>query len=122
MNANQIIRDNWDSSSYDELAKLTGLTSEAVRKRGRTMGLPPKKINSQNRPLTPEQAVARDVTLNALGEKVKLSKSKERVLQEQVADLSGQLEAMRVVGNENSYTIPKPKGKTDWAVSAVAVL
>ena len=48
MNTNQIIRDNWDGSSYDELSKLTGLTVEAVRKRGSRMGLPPKKVNAQN--------------------------------------------------------------------------
>ena len=122
MNANQIIRENWDSSSYGELCKLTGLTVEAVRKRGWRMGLPRKVVNAQNRTLSPEQEVARDVTVTALGAKVKLAKSKQQVLQEQVADLSGQLEAMRVVGNENSYTIPKPKGKTDSAVTAVAVL
>jgi len=122
MDINKTIRENWDSMSYQDIAKLTNLTSEAVRKRGRRMGLEPKVINASNRKLTPEQEVARDVTVSALGAKVKLAKSKQQVLQEQVADLSGQLEAMRVVGNENSYTIPNPKGRIESSATAVAVL
>ncbi len=34
--------------SYDEIADIVGLKPDAVRKRYRKLGLPPKKVNSQN--------------------------------------------------------------------------
>ncbi len=121
MDINKIIRENWDKMDYTQLAKLTGLTAEAVRSRGRYMELPPKKVNAQNRSLTPEQEVAKDVTVSALSRRIKMSKSKEQVLHEQVADLSTQLEAMKVVGTENSYRIPAIKKSKNGQATAVAV-
>jgi hypothetical protein len=48
MNVNDIIRQNWETMDYGQIAQLTKLTADAVRKRGRRMGLEPKKINAQN--------------------------------------------------------------------------
>jgi len=111
----------WGKQSYAEIAKVCHTTAETVRKTGRSHGLPAYKVNSQNRQLTPEQEVARDVTIHTMGSKIKMAKSKQQVLEEQVADLSGQLEAMKVVGTENSYEIPLA-GKLDTTVTGVAVL
>jgi len=111
----------WGKYSYVEIAKLCHSTPESVRKCGHKAGLPPYKVNAQNRTLTPEKEIERDVTISALGSKVKQTKAKYQILQEKVADLSGQLEAMKVVGDENSYTIPVVRGRYETTVTAVAV-
>ena len=121
MNTNEVIRKNWHLP-LGEIAKMVKSTVESVRKRGSRMGLPPHRTTVQNRTLTPEQEVARDVTVSALSNKIKMSKSKEQVLREQVADMAGQLEAMRVVGNDNSYSIPQKVENKDGSATAVAVL
>ena len=112
----------WGKYTYAEIAKLCHSSVESVRKCGRRAGLPPYKVNAQNRTLTPEKEIERDVTVQALGAKVKQNKVKYQILQEQVADLSGQLEAMKIVGSENTYEILPPKGNYETTVTGVAVL
>lgn len=120
MNINQLIREKWEVSSYDELAKLTGLSPEAVRARRRRLGLPVKAPKNSKLVLTPEKAIERDQKLTNLGGSVKLEKSKNKLLLERLEDLEGQLEAMKVVGDANSFTIPLSKRDTSSA-TAVAV-
>lgn len=115
------IRPLWGKMSYAEIAEKLFTTAESVRKTGRKHGLEPYRWNAQNRQLTPTQEVERDATVTALGRKVKMSTSKNQVLQEQLAIVRNQLEAFKIVGDSNSYTIAVPKKKEITSATAVAV-
>ena len=117
-----VIHKHWGKLSYAEIAKLTGQTADAIRKMGRRLGLPPIKVNAQNRDLTPEQEIGRDVTVQALGSKVKQTTAKYSILQDRVAELTAQIEAMKVVGDDNSYTLPDGKGQKSDGVTGVIML
>lgn len=106
---------------YGQIAKLTKLTAEAVRKRGRRMGLPPKVVNSTNRQLTPAQEIERDVKVGSLDKRLKKTDAKYQLMVDKAATLEAQLEALKVVGNENSYHIPKANKKDTSEATAVAV-
>jgi len=46
----QFIRDNWETKSYKELSEETGYSAEHIRKLGRKLSLPHKKMNKQALP------------------------------------------------------------------------
>lgn len=107
--------------SYEAIADIVGIKPDAVRKRYRKLGLPPKKVNSQNRPLTPEKEIERDVAVQSLTRKVKGTDAKYKLIQEHNATLRSQLEVLKVVGEKNYYTIPEKKSGEKNVVTAVAV-
>jgi len=119
MNINEKILENWNKMDYNQLAKLTGLNAEAVRKRGRRMGLPPKVVNAQNRQLTTEQEIERDVKVGSLDKRLKTTDSKYREMLKQNENLQAQIDAIKVVSDANTYTI---KAKSEGTQEATAVI
>lgn len=107
--------------SYDEIADIVGIKPDAVRSRYRRLGLPPKKVTSQNRTLSPEKEIERDVAVQSLTRKVKGTDAKYKLIQEQNEALRSQFEVLKVVGDKNHYEIPVRKGDTKNVVTAVAV-
>lgn len=120
MNVNQIIREHWGKMDYNQIASLVKLTAEAVRSRGRRMKLEPYKVNSQNRSLSTEQQVARDVKVGSLDKRLKTTDSKYQLMLKENERLQAQLDAVKVVSEANSYTIPKGKNE-ESVVTGVAV-
>lgn len=114
------IRPMWGKMSYAEIARLCKTTSESVRKTGRKAGLPPYKVNAQNQALTPVQEIARDAKVENLDRKYKQTDKKYDIVRQQLEEAQGQLEAMKVVSNANSYTIQVRESKGSSA-TAVAV-
>lgn len=115
------IRKHWGKLSYAEIGKLTGQSADAVRKMGRKDGLEPVKVNAQNRAMTPEQEIERDVKVGSLGRKLKVTDSKYQVMLERNEELQGLVDAIKVVDEANSFTIKKADPKVSTA-TAVAVL
>jgi hypothetical protein len=114
------ITPHWGKKTYAEIAKIVGTTAESVRKCGSKAGLPPYRVNSQNSPLTPEQAIAKDVKVGSLDKRLKSTDSKYKVMLQENEKLQAQLDAVKVVSEANSYTIPKGKNE-ESVVTAVAV-
>ena len=110
----------WGKMAYAEIADIVGSTVEAVRKTGRNAGLPPYKVNSQNRALTPEQEIEKDVKVGSLNRRLKSTDGKYQVMLKENESLQKQIDAIKVVSDINSYTIKTPSSGSD-EVTAVAV-
>ena len=116
----EVIRRNWNLP-YDQLGKLVGMTSDAVRKFGRRNGLPAHTVNAQNRTLTTEQEIARDVKVGSLDKRLKTTDDKYRLMLKENATLQAQIDAIKVVSDVNSYVInAKSSGTTEATAVAVA--
>lgn len=118
-NISKVIQDN-AHLSYEELAKKTGLNVDAVRKRYKRLGLPAKRLNQQNRPLTLGDEVVKDLTVRTYGAKLKQTDSKYKLLLEQNETLKAQLEAFKVLGDAHTHTI-KSGSKQRGGATAVAL-
>lgn len=116
----EVIREMWDTHSYQEIASAVKCSVEAVRKAGRRDGLPPRVVNSSNRTLSPEQEFARDSKVGSLDKRLKSADSKYKFVAKQNAELQAQIDAIKVVSDANSFTIPKRKNDKGSA-TAVAV-
>ncbi len=110
----------WGKKSYKEIGEIVGSTADAVRKYGRGKGLPPVKVNSQNRDLTPEQEIERDVKVGSLSKNLKKTDSKYRVMLQENEELQKQIDAIKVISDVNTYQITTKKSGTKEA-TAVAV-
>jgi hypothetical protein len=117
----ETIRKHWGKLPYAEIGKLTGQTADAVRKMGRADGLEPVKVNVQNRTLTPEQEIERDVKVGSLSKRLKGTDSKYQLMLEKNEELQSLVDAIKVVGDANSFTI-SPRKSESSEVTAVAVL
>jgi len=118
----EVIKSLWGKATYKEIGKITKQSEDAVRKMGRKAGLPPIKINKQNKKLSPEQEVQRDVVLQNLGKETKQTKKKYEVVADKLADAEAMIEAFKCVGSSNRSTIQTTtSGKVNEA-TAVAVL
>lgn len=109
----------WGKMPYDQIARAVGSTVEVVRKTGRKGGLPPYRINSQNRTLTPEQEIERDVKVGSLSNRLQKTDSKYQTLLKQNSELQLMVDAIKVVSDVNSYTI---KAKAEGTSEATAVI
>jgi hypothetical protein len=97
------------------------MTSDAVRKFGRRNGLPAHTVNAQNRTLTTEQEIARDVKVGSLDKRLKTTDDKYRLMLKENATLQAQIDAIKVVSDVNSYVInAKSSGTTEATAVAVA--
>ena len=114
-----VIRKHWGTKSYAEIAELCGMTADNVRKTGRRDGLPPYKVNAQNRSLTPSQEVERDVKVGSLDKRLKSTDSKYQFVLKENQTLQAQIEAIKVVSDANSHTI---KTKSSGTQEATAVI
>jgi hypothetical protein len=110
----------WGKKPYQEIGEMVGLSADSVRKYGRSNGLPPIRITSQNRELTPEQEIERDVKVGSLSKNLKQTDSKYRVMLQENETLQKQIDAIKVIGDINTYQITAKKSGTKEA-TAVAV-
>jgi len=115
----EVIRKHWGKKSYAEIAELCGSTADSVRKMGRNDGLPPIRLNAQNRTLTTEQEIERDVKVGSLDKRLKSTDSKYRAMLTENDSLKNQIEAIKVVSDVNSYQI---KTKSSGTSEATAVI
>ena len=117
-----VIRKWWGKKSYAEIAALCGSTPESVRKLGRRDGLPPYKINAQNREMTAEKEIERDVVISSLKTGKSKSEAKYKIMTARNEELEKMLEAMKVVSSANTYTLKNnsTEGKGEATAFAVA--
>lgn len=118
----KILLDN-PTLSLDGLVKLSDGTHsrEYIRKLRVKLGLPPFKETKQNTKRSPEYEVEKDLRVQNLVSRETETKKKYKILQSKIDDLTGQLEAVKVVSGENYYKIPQLKTKEKSLVTAVAV-
>jgi len=112
----------WGKKSYAEIAEMVGSTVEAVRKTGRRNGLAPYKVNVQNISLTPEQQIAKDVKVESITRKEKMTDSKYKIVRDENETLKAMLEAGRVIADANTYVIKSKPSGVSLGATAVAVL
>jgi hypothetical protein len=117
------IKRYWGKKSYKDIGKMTGQTADAVRKMGRnTLHLPPVRKNAQNKHLSPEKEIERDVVLGNLENEGKHTQKKYDLVCSKLADAEAIIEAFKIVGTANTYTIKSIKSDPSGEVTAVAVL
>lgn len=114
-----VIRKHWGTKSYAEIAKLCDSTAESVRKAGRNDGLPPYMVNAQNRTLTTEQEIERDVKVGSLDKRLKKTVSKYQFVLKENQTLQAQIDAIKVVSEANSYSIKTKAGGTQEATAVI---
>lgn len=124
MSSLDIIKLYWGKKSYAKIGELCSptKTADAVRKMGRSAGLPPVKINSQNKKMTVEEEVKRDIVLQNLGNEKKQTNSKYQYVAGKLAEAEAMIEAFKSVGDTNSFEIKSDTSATTNEVTAVAVL
>jgi hypothetical protein len=115
----ETIRQHWGKLPYAEIGKMVGMTADAVRKMGRRDGLEPVKVNVQNRTLTTEQEIERDVKVGSLDKRLKKTDDKYRHVLKENENLQAQIDAIKVVSDANSYTIKTKSGGTLEATAVV---
>lgn len=107
--------------TYEELADETGLHVDAVRKRYRKLGLPPKRENKQNKPLTPEMDLERDLRLGHLTADKKQTDKKYKLLQKQNEELQKQVNLIKQVREVTTYEI-KSASSSESQATSVSIL
>jgi hypothetical protein len=111
----------WGKKSYAEIAEIVGSTADCVRKTGRKAGLPAYRVTSQNRTLTPEQEIEKDVKVGSLNRRLKSTDSKYQVMLKENELLQQQVDAIKVVSDVNTYEIKtKPTGTQEATAVMVA--
>lgn len=116
-NINKFIEEN-PELDYKVGATKCGITIDAYRKRYRKIH-PPKKVNSQNAKLTPQQAVEKDITVKTLKAKREATDQKYNHLLQQNELLRVQLEASRVLKDTTSHTIRSSAKEKSEATAVV---
>jgi hypothetical protein len=121
MKTETIVKRN-PTASLDELVGLCGnkVSREYIRKLRVKLGLPPYKVTSQNRPLSTEEQVAKDLAVRTLVEKKKSTEGKNKFLMEKIEMLSTQLEASKVLQDSTAHTI-RSSGKDKTEATAVVL-
>lgn len=119
MNKNDIIKANWEKP-LSEIAKLARLSVDAARKRGRLMNLPPHRVTVQNKRISPEAEVERDILLGHATSKRRDSEKKNKVLTRIVEDLRGQIRLVKVAQDITTHVI-RPKDSTSGSATAVVL-
>jgi len=113
------ITPHWGNKSYQEIATIVGSTAESVRKCGRKAGLAPYKVNAQNRSMSVEEEVARDVRVGSLDKRLKTTDGKYQQVLKQNQLLQEQIDAIKVVGDANLYTINTTSSGTTEATAVI---
>jgi len=126
MNLKQIIEKN-PNASLDLLVKKTNgeWSRERIRKvRSHLVKegkLQPLRETSQNKTLTPEAEVEKDLTVRTLVEKKKNMDGKNKVLMDKIEMLSAQLEASRVLKDGSVHIVRSPKEYKESQATAVVI-
>jgi len=120
MKTETIVKKN-PTASLDELVELCGnkVSREYIRKLRVKLGLPPLRVTKQNKPLSTEDQVAKDLTVRTLVEKKKSTEGKNKFLMEQIELLSTQLEASKVLKDTTVHTIRSKAGEKTEATAVV---
>lgn len=124
MNLQNVIEKN-PNASLDQLVKMTKgeWSRERIRKVRAKLAqsgvIPPLKTTSQNKPLTPEAEVEKDLTVRTLVDKKKNLDGKNKVLMEKIEMLSAQLEASRILKDSSVHVI---RSKSEEKSEATAVV
>lgn len=95
------------------------MKEDAVRKRAKKMGLPPKKMNAQNKPLSPEQEVERDLRLTHMSAKHSKTQQKYQILQGRVDELQAQVDLIKTVPEITTHVIKPTKAGGSEATAVV---
>lgn len=111
----------WGKKSYVEIADIVGSTAESVRKCGSRNKLKPYRVTSQNQTLTPEQQITKDVKVDSLTKREKMTDSKYKLVREENETLKAMLEASRVISGANAFTIKTVKSGAGSSATAVAI-
>ena len=119
MNKLETVTKWWGIKSDQEIGDMLGMSANAVRKFGRYHNLPPRVINAQNRELTPEQEIERDVKVGSLDRRLKKTDSKYQVMLKANEALQKQIDAIKVVSDVNSYQIKTKASGTQEATAVV---
>ncbi len=122
MKNTKIIEKYWGKKSYKEIGKMTKQSADSVRKMGRRIGLPPLRRTRQNQFLSPEKEIERDVVLENLSGETKQTQKKYDLVTERLADAEAIIEAFKVVGSANHYSIKSKNENGISEATAVAVL
>lgn len=119
---NKIIRDNWNKcDTYSEVASLSGLTADKVRKRGFRMGLPSKSKNIKYiEELTPEKLLQREIIDKNTKIINQYKENKEKILISKLEQKEKELEALKSI-QDIEITDIKPKNLKTGKLVAVAV-
>ena len=115
------IKPYWGLKSYADIAKIFNTTAESVRKTGRNAGYEPYKVNSQNRQLTTEQEIERDVTVSSLKRKSDNNSKKYDFVCTENEKLKAMLTAFTSVGSGNTSVVPFKKESGNSEVTAFAI-
>jgi hypothetical protein len=109
----------WGKMSYQEIADKVGSTAESVRKCGRKAGLAPYRVNSQNRTLTVEQELDRDVSLRSARQRENKKDDKLKVALDTINLLSKKVEVIKSIQDVVTTTIKVPTHQVNGATAVV---
>jgi hypothetical protein len=123
MDINSFIKKN-HTKSYAEVAQLLNekgvkMKEDAIRKRAKKMGLPPKKINAQNKPLSPEQEIERDLRLTHITEGKRQTDAKYKIMQKMLREAEEARDLVKQIEEVTTYTIKPTKGAKSEATAIV---
>lgn len=122
MNIKQIIEKN-PNLSLDQLVEKTKgkWSKEYIRKERSKLvkegKLTPLRVTKQNKPLTPEAEVEKDLTVRTLVDKKKNLDGKNKILMEKIEMLSTQLEASRILKDTSVHVIRSSKSEKSEATA-----
>ena len=110
MSPDEIIKEFWNdkNKTYDFIGEMCvpKLSGDAVRKRGRDkLGLPPRKINSQNRKLSAEGELERDITLLSAKKREQTKDTKLQSALKEIDTLRKHLEASKAIKDIQTFSL-----------------
>ena len=106
METNQFIKKNWANLSCSEIGEKIGLSADAVRKRGKRMGLPKKVFIQPSNKLSPKEAVKLDKEMRERQKAKNTIEQKYKLLLEENQGLREELESSKVIKPIETYNIP----------------
>lgn len=115
------IKPYWGNKSYQEIADIVGSSADCVRKTGRRAGFPPYKVNAQNRALSPEQELERDISLRSAKGREKKKDGKLQIAMDTIEQLRNQLEVFKATSAEVNILKISSDSKSGNYATAVAV-
>lgn len=102
-----------------EIAKHCSISEEALRKRWQRMKLPPIRESIQNKALSPEAELARDIRLGHMSKDKSQREKKYRILQAQNDDLLAQVSLIKRAEEITTYQIKAKPSSTGEATAVV---
>jgi len=113
------ITPHWGNKSYQEIATIVGSTAESVRKCGRKAGLAPYKVNAQNRSLSVEQELDRDISLRSAKQRESKKDDKLKVALDTINLLAKKVEVIQTIKDVSTTIIKVPTNQINGATAVV---